>query len=260
MSTKIFHVHAVNLYDSLPIKGMRGIYGSQVVAASPLELRVRLDVQSYLFLYRFGTVAFFNVAPDRRDIELKRLAASLAPSLSEPTKETYDVRSGGGSDKVDLECVELHQMTADHLSLVAMCVSQSAALEYFENRAAAMLAESAKILDRLAVKGSAPVRARKLLQFIGTAASTRQNIVSNLAIVEQPEATWTSKDLQRLWRELQQNFDIETRLKSLDRRLSLVQDNNAILSDLAQGRKAVMLEMLIILLIAVEIAMGVLGR
>ncbi len=260
MVARIFHLNAYNLYDSLPVRAVRDLYGSRVQAVSPTEVQIQLGDNSFLYVYRFGAAAFFNVPPDQENAEIARLAGAFPQGVMGPTKESYDVQFGATADRVGLESVELHHTNAAHLGLVAMTLAQSAALEYFEIRAVAMLGDAAKILDRVAEAGTPPFGSKRLVRFIGQAAATRQNIVRNLVIVDPPESTWTSKDLQKLFRDLQQNFDLETRFKALDRNLSLVQDNIEILSDLANSRRAAMLEMLIILLILVEIALGLLGR
>ncbi len=95
---------------------------------------------------------------------------------------------------------------------------------------------------------------------IGSTATTRQKIVSNLAILDPPDETWKSKEFELFFRELQQNFDIEVRFRTLDRKLSLIQDNIELLADLLSTRKSHILETLVILLIAVEIIIALMPK
>lgn len=257
MNERIFHIDAYNLFDSLPIKDARALYPERLIAATPVELAVALTDASFMFVYRFGAVAFYDVPDERRDAELARLRDAFPFALAEPTHERYDVRVGAAQTRVGLDAVDLADAGLKEVALVAMTVSQSAALEYFERRAGVLLNDSAAILERLAVAGEVPLRSKAMLRFIGAAAATRQNILSNLAIVNPPESTWSSRELQNLHRDLQENFDVETRFKALDRKLTLVQDNIEILADLANSRKAVILEILVIVLIVVEIALGI---
>jgi uncharacterized Rmd1/YagE family protein len=137
-----------------------------------------------------------------------------------------------------------------------MCLGQSAGLEYFENKADSMLSDTAVLIEDLARRGRLPLSNRHLLRVIGSTASTRQNILSNLAILDPPAETWKSKELEKLYRELHQNFDLEIRFRSLDRKLSLLQDNIEIIVDLASSQKNTFLEALIVLLIVLEIILA----
>jgi uncharacterized Rmd1/YagE family protein len=62
---------------------------------------------------------------------------------------------------------------------------------------------------------------------------------------------------QRLFADLQQNFDIDVRFKDLDRKLSLVQDNIEILVDLSTARRSTLLEVMIVLLIILEVLLAI---
>lgn len=256
-----FTVEAINLYDSINIKGIRSLLSGKVLDSSPQELQLEYAENSFLFVFRFGCLVFFNISEELKQKEIAKLRAALGAGLSSPTTETYQVILGDQQMKVEFEYVELKKITIDHLKLMAVAVGQSAALEYFENQTERMLNDTSSFLHRLSVAGALPfIRSHKLLRIIGSTASTRQHIISNLAILDPPDSTWKSKELEKFHFEVQENFDIGMRFKSLDRKLSLIQENIEILADLTSSRRNTWLEASVVALIIAEIVLALIQR
>lgn len=259
MSTSVYTAHALSLFDYLPIKQARDILSGKLLSITPRQMALRYGEDSYLFVFQFGSVVFVNVPEAVAREELDKLRAKIEGVLPLTSTETYVIHGGSQTNHVDFEYVELKKASVDHIRLVAHSVGQSAALETFEVRAEKMLQDTYSLLSNLAATGRLPVYTKRLLKTIGTITATRQNIISNLAVLDTPDETWESKELDKIYRELQQNFDIDTRFRSLDRKLTLLQDNIEILVDLATSRKTNFLETLIVLLIVLEIALAFLG-
>jgi required for meiotic nuclear division protein 1 len=253
-------MQALNLYDTISIKGIRSLLAGKVIDTSPQEMRLQYGDNSYLFVYRFGCLAFFNMSNEEIERETAKLKAALGPGVPLPTTETYQINVGDFPNRVEFEYVELKKLSMDNLRLIAMTVAQSAALEYFEISAERMLYDTSNFMQNLAKLGAVPLYSKRLVKIIGSTASTRQHIISNLSILDPPEETWKSKDLEKLYKELQQNFDIDIRFRTLDRKLTLIQDNIEILADLTSSRRTTILEALVVLLIFLEIALAILHK
>ncbi len=254
-----YRIQALNLYDSFNIKTIRTFLAGRVIHSSPQELVVQHSDTSFQFFYRFGCVVFFNFSSAEIDAQVQKLTSNLGQGLENPTAESYEVLVGDTHNHVEFEYVELKKLTAEYLRLIAMTVGQSAALEYFESIADRMLLDTSTLMQALAQKGVIPFRGKELVKRIGTAASARQSIISKLSVLDPPEETWKSKELEKLYTDTQQNFDIQVRFRTLDRKLSLIQDNIEILADLASRRRANFLEALLIFLIVLEVVLAVLS-
>lgn len=255
----VYTAQAQSFLDFLPIKQARELLSGKLLSASPRQLALRYGEDGYLFVFRFGSVVSVNIPEQIAREEIDKLRTKIEGVLPLTATETYLIHGGADANRVDFEYVELKKATIEHLRLIAHSVGQSAALETFETRAEKMLSDTYSLLNNLATRGRLPIRSANLLKTIGTITATRQNIISNLAVLDAPDETWESKELERLHRDLQQNFDIDTRFRSLDRKLTLLQDNIEILSDLATSRKTNLLETLIVLLIVLELILAVSG-
>lgn len=249
-------MQAINLYDSINIKTIRPAISGKIVDTTPQELHAQYGENSFLFIYRFGCIVFYNMPSELVDKELAKIKEILGPGLTDPTSETYQVNIGDFNTRVEFEYVEMKKATLDQLKFIAVTVGQSAALEYFELQSDRMLSDTANLLQNMARWGMVPMQNKSLIKIIGSTAALRQHIVSNLSILDPPEETWKSKELEKFFRELQGNFDIDVRFRTLDRKLTLVQDNIEILTDLTASRRSNFLEALIVALIVLEIVLA----
>ncbi len=253
-------MQAINLYDSIPIKVVRSQLSGKVVNSTTQELHLQYGENSYLFVFRFGCMVFFNMTNEEVDREMNKVKSALGSGVPNPTNETYQVNVGDFPLKVEFEYVELKKLTLENLRLIAMTVGQSAALEYFEISADRMLYDTTSFMQNLAQMGRVPFQSKRLLKIIGSTAATRQHVISNVSILDPPEETWKSKELEKFYKDLQGNFDIEVRFRTLDRKLTLIQDNIEILADLTSSRRMALLEFSIVLLIILEIALALLAK
>ena len=253
-------MQAINLYDSIHIKSIRSVLSGRVVDSSPQELRLQYGENTYLFIYRFGCLVFFNMSNEQVEIEMNKIKTVLGNGLPNPTTETYQINVGDFPNRVAFEYVEVKELSLDLLRLIAISVGQSAALEYFEALTDRMLNEASAFMQTLASFGAVSLKTKSLLKLIGTSASARQHIISNVAILDPPDETWKSKELEEIFKELQANFDIEIRFRTLDRKLSLIQDNIEILADFTSNRRTAILEASVVFLIFFEIVLALIHK
>lgn len=254
-----YAVRAYKLYDVISLKSVKAIFAEERIQPAPQGFIIPIKKESYLFLFRFGCVAFFNFSDEEITAELAHLAEHLGRGMSDPPLETYEIRLGE-PPTVEFEHVVINKrLTQDHVAVTALTVAQSAALEFLEKNTEQVLDTSSTLFVNLARSGRLPMDLRNLLKLIGSTVNTRQDIVSKLAILDAPDETWKSKELDKLYRDVRDNFEIDLRFRAVDRKLTLLQDNIELLADLTNYQRANALELLIIALIFIEIILGVTG-
>lgn len=256
----MYSLDAYNLYDSIRLKNIRNILEGKIIHTAPHEVQLQYGENNYLFVYRFGCVVSFNMSKDQVDREVEKLKVALGNSLPEPTNESFTIAEMEGPTRVEYDYCATRKLTLDHIRLTALTLGQSAALEYFEVRSDRMLYETSSLMQDLAKAGAVPFSNKELLKIIGSTASTRQHVISNMSILDPPEETWKSKELGKFFDELQNNFDVELRFRTLDRKLTLVQDNIEIMADLTASRRSIFLEAMIVMLIVLELGLAFIYR
>jgi uncharacterized Rmd1/YagE family protein len=105
----------------------------------------------------------------------------------------------------------------------------------------------------LASSGRTKRNQRGILKLIGDALLLQHNVSGRVAIAEKPDALWDRPDLERLYARLQDEFELEQRVETFNRKLALVAETASTLADMIDTRRSLRLEIIIVLLIAFEI-------
>jgi uncharacterized Rmd1/YagE family protein len=211
-----------------------------------------------VFFYHFGAVVFFDVAPEVRADELKRLGAAR-PRLTKAQvlNEELTVREVPGvRPDMDKGVLLVDSLSFERASVVALVVAQSAAMDYYEGIVDQMFVETDKLGNELEKAGTMPMRTRHLLKFIGAAIGTRGEVLSVLHLLDKPDAIWDDTGADRIYQELRVEFDLVDRYQSLELKLKSVQDTLEIITDVARDRRLFLLEATVVLLILLEIILS----
>lgn len=227
---------------------------------SPDCLIVHRTNTEKIFLYRFGTIVFFNVPIEEHPNYLNTLGmtptlrtADRNKDLDELAEDDFTLTIEPGVTEVGFNSVKIPEFDIGKLQLVAYILAQSSALEIIEWEVEEFLAES-ETMTRSLKRGGLVSRSRsKLLKFIGEGLSARHRIVNQLLLLNEPEKTWEKEDLYKLYQDLFKNFDMKDRIERLEKMLTLCADVSELLLEVLNARRAEIMEIVIILLIAFEI-------
>ena len=149
----------------------------------------------------------------------------------------------------------LDYLDAARASVVALTVAQSAAMEYYERIVEEMFVRTDRLVQRLEVQGTVPLRTRPMHRFIGAAIATRNEVLSILHLLDKPDEAWDDPGMNRIYEELRAEFDLVDRYQALEMKLRSVQEGLELVLDVARDRRLVLLEVAIVLLIVLEIAL-----
>jgi uncharacterized Rmd1/YagE family protein len=210
-----------------------------------------------VFLFASGTVVFYDVGQAGREAEVLRLRRAL-PKLSDAQvlTEEFSVRESV-AERPDIKggVLVLDQLTFERAGVVALTISQSAAMEYYERIVDQMFTNTDRLVERLEKTGTMPVFTRKLHQFIGAAIGTRSEVLSVLHLFDKPDAAWDDPGAEKVYEELRAEFDLVDRHQALELKLRSVQDALELVTDIARDKRLVSLEVSIVVLICLEIVL-----
>lgn len=251
-------IHAYHLYETLKIKAINRLFEDKSVKKSATRLVFQEGERGFYFIYRFGSVIFFNVGPETRESVLNKLKSLIGEKPEMIISEDFALRIDPGEGiSVEFDTATIDKFTIDRLEIISMVLAQSTALEYFEIKVDDMLGRSADIGHALKKRGRLERRAGEIKKFIGQCITTKQSLVASLYLLDKPDETWEDQVLDKLYREAVDMFELRDRYKTVDYKLRMIQENLELIADLLQYRHANFLEWAIIVLIAIEIVLFV---
>ncbi len=218
----------------------------------PLVLRL-LDDQ-YAVLTKFGTVAFWNVSEKLKRqflIELSPFSKNKKEFYPHPEKTKVILRSE--NDKVTFNKIFLAEFSIEKIRIISYVLSQSVALERYENEIEENLQELGVVIENLKTKGKALLRERELLKQIGKVLSIKQVAVAHLSLFDKPEEAWDSPELEVLYNQLHKEYEMGDRFHVLNEKINFLSDNAKLLLDFIAEKRNAFLEMVIIALILIEL-------
>lgn len=220
----------------------------------PLIVEYLPGSAKYIGLTKFGVVCFWNVD----EAERKRFLAELAPYLKAqreqyPYSDSLEVNIQNAHERITSRGLNVTDLDMPHLKIISYAVSQSVALERYEDEVEKILLAMEGVISNLKAMGKARLRERELLKQVGSALAVRQTAISHLSLFDAPEETWELPELDKLYSLLKAEFDLQDRFAVLDHKISFLSDSSQLLMEVIAEKRASLLEIIIIILISIEL-------
>jgi uncharacterized Rmd1/YagE family protein len=226
------------------------------LTASPtnrLYWAFELGPQSVFYIYSFGSVVFFNVAAETQKFWLGQLESYVGSPLELEIRDAYFLEiHSGEKDTVTFNQVNVDQIDRDRCDLMALILAQSTALDFYEKKVEHLLGNLKKFSS--GSRGRfAQLSDKVVFGMIEKIISITQDVVVSLHLLEKPEATWERKTLDDLFEEGIRMFEIAERYQAIKDKLLIVQNNLEVISNLANNRKMIWLEISIVALFVLDV-------
>lgn len=205
-------------------------------------------------LFDFGAVVLIGVDAAERERIIQSLSARLSPEPHPPLTEDFlvEVRPGARAE-VHFDRVILSEPSVKALKLISLLLAQSVAMDYYDEDVGEIQRRSDTITRGLQSEGRLSGRFGDLVRFIGSCMETKNGVIATMALFDKPDSTWEDADLDRLYRGLRHELEIDDRYRALEARLRVLQENLVLLVDLAHSRSTWRLELTVVVLILVEV-------
>ena len=214
---------------------------------------IRYGEASWVTLHDFGVLVLVGMDED----ESNRLEAAFRSLVGEtsrpPLKESFAIElEPGATPKVAFDRVILPELDARAAALISLVVAQSVAMEYYEGDLDALISALAERSRLLAKEGRLRGSKREMMRFIGKGMTMRSEVLQTVSLLDSPGITWENEALDRLYRELRGAFEIGERYEALEHEIRTVQDDLALLVDIARQRQFIVLEVVVAIFVVVE--------
>lgn len=243
-----FTAHALYVGDRINTLG----FESEALSAVPLAIRVNRTGIAVLF--RYGVAVLIGVSPQDEIAFLERLKPRIGGIFSRFEEEIAIVTIGGEEDQVPAGGpIQLRNMLPERLLVIADVLAKSVVLAHDERQVARVFEIIEPFARELADHGRTRRDRRAVLQLIGNALLVQHRVSGRVAIGEKPDALWERPDLERLYARLEDEYELKERVDTLSRKLAVVSETADTLADIIDTRRSLRLELIVVVLIAVEI-------
>ncbi len=86
----------------------------------------------------------------------------------------------------------------------------------------------------------------------------QHRVSGRVAVEEKPEVLWDQPGLERLYARIEDEYELRERTTALHRKLAVIGETTTALTDLIHTNRSLRLEIVVVLLIALEIVINVL--
>jgi len=226
-----------------------------VVSTAPVTYKFG---DGFVTLFRYGVAVTLCLSPEEEQQVLRTLEPRLIRPIMPAEEETLLIEQAPDKDDQILPGgpLLLKTITPEHLVVIADALSKSVVLARDEREVAGVFEIVEPFARELAEKGRLYAGRRTILRHIGNALLVQHRLSGRVAVSEKPDVVWDRSDLDRLYARLQDEYELKERAEALSRKLAVIADTAEILTDTIDTRRSLRLEVIIVILIAVELVIA----
>lgn len=139
-------------------------------------------------------------------------------------------------------------------------LAQSVKLQILERSVAQLLAQTTPIQKQLSQQGTVSLSKTEIAKQMGLLFSERYSINMHSDILDVPEFFWRRPSYEPLYLMTAEYHDIKQRQNIMNHRLDMIHDLYTILSDELNARHSSRLEIIVIVLIAIEVVIALIDK
>lgn len=249
----MLHVVSYQMADSIDVKAFRTAFKEGIYHYDADELYYKVGDDSYIYIFKYGVVCFTNCSEASMEEFLQRIAPYGKNVFELKLSEEFEVETDARENKFGYNKIEVTKPDVEVIRLIMLNVSQSVALDYFQEQTNLIQEETNEYTKRLEQKGRLSMSRQDLKMYIGKTLNLKNRIAENLYIFDSPPETWDDENLNRIDLGLKRTFDLQERYRDIREGLEIVKENLELFKDLLQYRNSTFLEWIVIILIAVEV-------
>jgi len=246
-------VRALLLGDRIETAGLER---NDVLSTVPLAFRA--GEKGVVALFRYGVAALVGMSPLEEDEVIRRLDGRILSPINPREEESVQIEIAPDRDDQPTPSgvVMLKAMTTEHTLLIASALAASVVLAHDEKNVAKVFDVIQPIARALAERGRTPGGRRAILKHIGNALLVQHRVSGLAAVAEKPDVLWERPDLERFYARLEDEYELKERADVLTRKLTVISDSAKAFADIIDTERSLRLELIIVVLIAVEIVIA----
>ena len=217
-----------------------------------------------LFIFKNGTVVTWGVKRHQITGHLETIKLFADKPISFLVRDEFSYQLGEKTaiephDFYDVDRITMDEDTDELKLSLSYGFSQSVKLQYFETIIEALIEKYTPLIQRLSHKGKMPITRNQIRQVIGEIlnAKSEMNLISNF--LYHPKYFWQHPTLEEYFIMLERYLHIQRRVNAINHRLDTLNEIFDMFNGYLENRHAHNLEIIIIVLIAIEISVAALN-
>src|SRR6201992_2003411 len=241
--------HAVHVGDRINTTGFEG----EILSNTPLSMR--MPGNGIAVLFRYGVVVLIDLSPQQEHDFLKKLSGFVFGKFDRYEEEIAAIKlTDADEDQGPVGGpIQVKSMSHERLLVIADVLAKSVVLAHDEQQVASVFEVIEPFARELATRGKARLDRTGILKLIGNALLVQHRVSGRVAVAEKPDALWDRHGLERLYARLEDESELKEAAQTLDRKLAVVADTAETLADIIDTRRSLRLELIVVVLIAIEI-------
>src|SRR5450631_3148852 len=244
--------HALQLGDRINTAGFEG----QVLSNTPLAVRV--GERGLAVMFRYGVAVLIGLSVQEEAEFLDKLKPRICGAITpheeewakiETAREAEEPIPVGGP-------ILVKEFSLERLLIVSDALAKSIVLGRGEREVTNVFDIIEPFARELATSGKTSKSRTELLKLIGEALLVQHRVSGRVAVGEKPDVLWDRPDLERLYARLEDEYELSERVETLNRKLEVIADTATTLADVVDTKRSLRLELVVILLIAVEVVIA----
>ena len=253
-------VVSYQIADAIDVKSFSSAFKAELYYNDPAELFYKTGSEDYVYVFKYGAVCFLNYDQIRISEFLRFIVPYCKNHFENSFTDEFLVETQAKDLRVGFNKIEIASADIEVLRLVMLNVTQSVALDYYEDQNTNLLAETNTYTQRLEKKGQLGISGVQLRKYIGRTLLLRNRIAENIYVFDSPPETWENENLNKIDADLKRTFDLQVRVRTLQEGLNIIRDNLEMFQGLLQNRYSTILEWIVIILILVEVLNLIIGK
>ena len=246
-------VLSYQIADSIDIKAFKAAFKADLHYSDADELFYKTGFNEFIYVFKYGVVCFLNYDAIRVSEFLRLISSYCKNAFDQNLSEEFEIHTNASKNKIGFSSIEIMGADIEVLRLIMLTVSQSVALDYYEEQSTKLIEETNYHTQMLEAKGRLNISGINLKKYIGKSLVLKNRIAENLYIFDSPPETWDDENLNKIHNDLKRTFDLQERFRDIQEGLNIVKDNLELFRDLLQYRNSFRLELIVIILILMEV-------
>jgi len=230
-------------------------------------------VNSKVYVFSFGSIVFQNADEKLKKEVFKELKKYLVEKKEKTNYENFKLFVFDSKKEIEEflkkqigkdfffvteegGVILKEKLSKKVVEMIAFVIAQAVALRYIEEEVDNAVDSVEETLEKFR-KSILILSTKRAVDYLFEVSSVKNRIISDLMLLEAPEITWEEEELERVYSQMRDYFDIKSSIRVVENKLSYISETSTYITSILAERRAEILEIIIIVLIIVEILLGI---